>query len=113
MSNDQPAGDPGVDPAFDPACELCEAAPITPRLYEDELCWVAECESCFVPMVVWKRHDPEPPAEVRVDLIRRLAHVVDEQYGYEYFIDDHLRTIPHHYHAHARRRDGWGRSLRR
>jgi len=24
--------------------------------------------------------------------------------GYEYWIDDRLRTIPTHYHAHSRRR---------
>jgi len=95
-------------------CELCEAAPITQWYYEDEMCWVAECEACFVAMVVWKVHDPVPPEEVRVVLFERLAHVVDEHYGYEYFIDDRLRTIPDHYHAHARRRGGmFGQGQRR
>ena len=95
------------DPVVDDTCELCEAAPITQRYYEDDLCWVAECEACFVPMVVWKEHDPEPPAEVRVVLLERLAQVMDEHVGWEYFVDDHMRTLPHHYHAHARRRGGW------
>ncbi len=89
-----------------PHCDLCEAAPITPRLYEDELCWVAECESCWVPMVVWNEHDPNPPEEVRAVMISRLALVVDQHYGFEYFVDENMRTIPDHYHAHARRR-GW------
>lgn len=87
-------------------CELCEAAPITPRLYEDEMCWAAECESCWVPMVVWKCHDPNPPEEVRAVLISRLAQVVDQHYGFEFFVDDHMRTIPDHYHAHGRPRNG-------
>ena len=34
------------------SCELCRAARITPWYHEDEICWVAECEICAVPMVV-------------------------------------------------------------
>jgi hypothetical protein len=85
-------------------CELCEAAPITPRYYEDELCWVAECEACFVPMVVWKRHDPNPPEEVRVVLLNILSEVVLRECSFEHWVDENMRSIPDHYHAHARRR---------
>ena len=42
-------------------CDLCEAARITPWFHEDDLCWIAECEICAVPMVVWREHDPDPP----------------------------------------------------
>ena len=49
----------------DPGCELCEAARITEWFHEDDVCWVAACEVCDVPMVVWKQHGNEPPdAEV-------------------------------------------------
>jgi hypothetical protein len=97
-----------------PTCELCEAAPITERFYEDDLCWVAECESCSVPMVVWKRHDPDPPEEIRVVLLKRLADVMELHFESEWWLDDNLRSIPHHYHAHARTRGGFfGRSSRR
>ncbi len=85
-------------------CELCEAARGTDWYHDDELCWVAECESCFVPMVVWKVHDPDPPAEVRDRLHATLLSVVAERFDHEVWIDDHLRSIPDHYHAHARRR---------
>jgi hypothetical protein len=51
----------------DEACELCDASRTTEWFHDDELCWVAECESCFVPMVVWRQHDPDPPEEIRVD----------------------------------------------
>ena len=95
-------------------CELCDAARLTHWFYEDDVCWVAECESCNVPMVVWKRHDPEPPDEVRAELHARLAAVVVEHYLDEHFVDDRLRTIPTHYHAHARPRRGpFGGGLRR
>ncbi len=33
-------------------CDLCRAARITPWYHEDEICWIAECEICAVPMVV-------------------------------------------------------------
>ncbi len=103
---------PGV--AFDPECELCEAAPLTERFHDDELCWIAECESCSVPMVVWKRHDPTPPVEVRSLLHERLLTVVGHHFEDEVWVDEHLRSIPTHYHAHARRRRGFpGEPLRR
>ena len=49
-------------------CDLCEAARITPWFHEDDVCWIAECEICYVPMVVWRLHGTEPPAE-------HLAHM--------------------------------------
>lgn len=88
-------------------CELCEAARLTEWFYDDEECWIAECEQCAVPMVVWRNHDPAPPDDVKAVLWRRLAAVVAEHYDYEHWIDDRLRTIPDHYHAHARPRGGF------
>lgn len=105
--------------SVDPACELCQAARLSEWFYEDDVCWVAECESCGVPMVVWKVHDPAPPDDVKAALHARLAVVVgefyvDEQGGSAHTVDDVLRTIPTHYHAHARGRRGLlGPGLRR
>jgi hypothetical protein len=84
-------------------CELCEAARITPWHYEDDECWIADCEFCDVPMVVWKRHDAHPPDAVKAMLHAKLA----EHVPFEHFIDDHMRNIPDHYHAHARRKPTW------
>ncbi|MEY2959300.1 MAG: hypothetical protein RLZZ01_1868 [Actinomycetota bacterium] len=90
---------------MDPAdCDLCAAAPITTWWWDDETCWVAECESCGVPMVVWKVHDPEPPPAVKAELLDRLRTVADVHGPEDYWIDDRLRSVPDHYHAHARRR---------
>ena len=83
-------------------CDLCEAAPLTERYYEDELCWVAECEACFVPMVVWKVHEPSPPEDVRTRLHGILLQVAMTVFDYEPYVDDNMRNIPDHYHAHAR-----------
>lgn len=93
-----------------PACELCEAALITTRYFEDDVCWIADCEVCAVPMVVWRVHDPSPPASVRERLHQRLAAIADEQLGPgRWSIDDVMRNIPDHYHAHARRPFAWRR----
>lgn len=95
-------------------CELCEASRMTEWFYEDEACWIAECEQCAVPMVVWKAHDPNPPEEIRVILLDLLAHVVKEYFDFEHYVDDDMRSIPAHYHAHARPRGGFfGHDLRR
>ena len=85
-------------------CELCEAAPLTPWWFEDDVCWVAECESCSVPMVVWRVHGAEPPIDLRERMLDRLREVADVQGPARYWVDDAPRTIPDHWHAHARRR---------
>jgi len=89
-------------------CDLCEAARVTPWFYEDDLCWVAECEFCSVPMVVLREHVRDPPEAVKAALHDRLADVVGQQFDFDHWVDDNMRNIPDHYHAHARRR--WGNS---
>lgn len=91
-------------------CELCEAARMTQWFHEDDLCWVAECEVCGVPMVVWNSHG-NAPAEDEVDaMIGHLDRVAKEVFaGREYSIDRMMRQIPDHFHAHARDRGWWAR----
>ncbi len=91
-------------------CDLCEAAPLTKRYFDDELCWIADCEICLVPMVVWRVHSPSPPDDVKKRLLENLTRVANEQFGEgEWKIDDHMRNIPDHYHAHARPPSFWRR----
>ena len=94
-------------PSPSPGCELCAATPFTEWFYEDDECWVAECESCSVPMIVWRRHHPQPPTDVRRRLHERLTAVIGEHFTDEIWIDENMRTIPTHYHAHARPRRGF------
>ncbi|MET0144505.1 MAG: hypothetical protein ABW122_00505 [Ilumatobacteraceae bacterium] len=99
---------------IDAGCELCEAARFTEWFYDDDECWIAECESCMVPMVVWRVHDPHPPEDVKVSLHAKLAAVMAATFEGEHVVDDNLRTIPTHYHAHARPKGGlFGPGLRR
>ena len=95
-------------------CDLCTAARITPWFHEDELCWIAECEICATPMVVLRWHERAPDEDVKAELHARLAAVVAEHFTFEHYVDDNMRNIPDHYHAHARPKGGFfGHGLRR
>jgi hypothetical protein len=80
---------------------------MTEWFYDDDDCWIAECEACAVPMVVWRVHDPTPPDDVKASLWARLVEVTTTAYDFDPWIDDHMRSIPTHYHAHARPRDAY------
>jgi len=93
-----------------PGCDLCEAARMTEWFFEDDVCWIAECEVCDVPMVVWRHHGNEPP-EADVDhMLDRLAVVADRRLGEgNWSYDRVMRQIPDHFHAHARDPQWWSR----
>jgi hypothetical protein len=94
-------------------CELCAAARITPWYYEDDVCWVAECEICAVPMVVWRRHGISPSVVETEHMHARLRQAAAQHYG-PIWIDDRMRTIADHYHAHGRPEGGFfGRDFAR
>ena len=94
-------------------CELCEAARFTPWHHEDDVCWVADCEVCDVPMVVWNWHGAEPPEEAVDHMLGQLNRVATELFGEDkYNIDRIMRQIPNHFHAHARDHDWWSRRFR-
>ena len=83
-------------------CELCEAARFTHWYVDDATCWIADCEACLVPMVVWKPHGVEPSAAEVAHMLDQLARVGQERFGDDVSIDTDMRTIPDHWHAHAR-----------
>jgi hypothetical protein len=77
---------------------------------EDEVCWVADCEACDVPMVVWKRHGSEPPDADIEHMLGQLSEVATERFGSgEFSVDRVMRQIPDHFHAHARDTSWWSR----
>jgi hypothetical protein len=105
MSDATPSGERQEWPRRDD-CDLCEAARITEWFHEDEVCWIAECEICGVPMVVWRQHGTTPPAVHLDHMLERLRAVAADRLG-EFWVDDHMRNIPDHFHAHARPRGGF------
>jgi hypothetical protein len=95
-------------------CELCEAAHLTTWYHEDDVCWVADCEICAVPMVVWRTHAIDPPEDVRAHMVAALGRVADDVLGVgTWSIDDVMRQIPDHFHAHARDPNWWVRRVDR
>jgi hypothetical protein len=91
-------------------CPLCEAARLTHRYHEDELCWVADCEVCDVPMVVWRWHGASPPPAEVEHMLARLEEAATSRFGPGGFrLDPVMRQIPDHYHAHARDPSWWAR----
>ena len=88
-------------------CLLCTADHVTPWLFEDDDCWIAECVVCRTPMVVWRTHGL-PDENLESEFLRRLERVAGERYGEEgYWIDAERRKIPDHWHAHARPANGF------
>lgn len=85
----------------DPTCELCEAARLTTWYHEDDLCWVAECEACAVPMVVWRPHGIDPSEHDEARMLAVLDRVAGDVWD-GHWIDPDRRSIPDHWHVHAR-----------
>jgi len=84
-----------------PTCDLCAAARITTWHHEDDVCWIADCELCAVPMVVWRSHGTTPSGGDVAHMIAMLERVAASRFA-EYAVDDQRRNIPDHWHAHAR-----------
>lgn len=81
--------------------------------HEDNVCWIADCEVCNIPMVVWRHHGTDPPAADVDHMMGELTRVADTVFaGTEWSIDRNMRQIPDHFHAHARDKNWWFRRLR-
>ena len=81
--------------------------------HEDDVCWIADCEVCDVPMVVWRHHGTEPPETDVEHMLRELTRVGDTVFaGSEWSIDRNMRQIPDHFHAHARDKNWYFRRFR-
>lgn len=92
--------------SIDPGCPLCRADKITPWHHEDVVCWIADCEICATPMVVWRSHGIEPPEDELDHMMDRLAEVAAVEVG-PFWVDSNMRNIPDHFHAHARPEGGF------
>ncbi len=93
-----------AQPVPDVDCDLCEAATMTTRFFSDDLCWIADCESCDVPMVVWNHHGKPSTADAAA-MAERLRRVAQDRYaemGVDWQFDREQRQIVDHWHVHAR-----------
>lgn len=84
-------------------CELCAADRYTHWYSVDEICWVADCDACSTPMVVWNQHGTNPDDAHVEHMLERLTAAGIERFGAGGFtIDRTMRQMPTHFHAHAR-----------
>jgi hypothetical protein len=87
---------------------------MTTWYHEDDVCWVADCEICDVPMVVWRDHGATPSDDAVAHMIGHLERIATERFGEGgYSVDRVMRQIPDHFHAHARDPNWWYRRFTR
>jgi protein-tyrosine phosphatase len=84
-------------------CELCKNERLTPRFHEDHVCWVAFCKTCKCPMVVLRRHSMQPTKAEKAHMTQLLFRAFGAwRPGWACKVDERQRTIPDHFHMHAR-----------
>jgi len=81
---------------FDPNCPLCRKEPLTPHIYEDEVCWVCYCATHRdTPMIVLNDHRPYPTEEEWLH-IRKVAKDLFPLRRFRGF----MGSMPDHWHEH-------------
>lgn len=76
-------------------CELCKRKKKTKWHFEDEDWWIVSCETCDVPMAVYKEHTMRIPLH---DVIY-ITHIIYETFG-DVSIRFSQRKIKKHFHFH-------------
>ena len=62
----------------------------------------------------WRFHGTEPPSDHLAHMHTELGRVAGETLTVDHYVDDNMRNIPDHYHAHARPKGGFfGHGFRR
>ena len=85
------------------ACPLCSLEQRT-HWYTETPQWVIlQCDTCAVPMAVWRAHTEDIPEEEKAAMLAELARVADIELGQgRWWLDGIRRMIPEHPHWHAR-----------
>jgi len=84
-------------------CELCLLKRRTNVYIDNEYFIIMDCDSCHVPMIVWKDHTmsvPKPDEQVMESFLTECGR---QFYGDKpFFIDKKQRAVLDHIHWHAR-----------
>ena len=86
-------------------CDLCILKRKTNTYMDTKKFIILDCDTCHVPMAVWKEHTMEID-EHYSELMESMLHKVAKKFyenEYAYHIDKNQRKIPDHLHWHARR----------
>ena len=91
---------------MDDVCDLCLLKRKTNVYIDNEYFIIMDCDSCHVPMVVWKEHTmdvPEPDEQMMKAFLIEVSNQFYESWdGKGYFIDKNQRAVLDHLHWHAR-----------
>jgi len=78
-------------------CDLCLAEKLTKWYYEDDICWIADCKSCKIPMLVFKQHTMKVPLwEVRYSFIPLILGL----FGSKVRLRFQANSCKGHFHIH-------------
>ena len=78
---------------INPNCELCQRERLTEWYYSDDVCWMAECALCGVPMIVFNGH--QRPTISEIEHMKQVSETHFPDYGWR-----NERLIPDHWHKH-------------
>ena len=84
-------------------CPLCTLERCTDWYTATPLWVILQCDSCGVPMAVWRGHTEDIPEDGKRAMLAELARVADVELGEgRWWLDSIRRMIPEHPHWHAR-----------
>ena len=85
------------------ACPLCILDRRT-HWYRETPRWIIlDCETCGVPMAVWREHSEDISEDEKTAMLEELSRTADRQLGEgRWRLDSIRRMIPDHPHWHAR-----------
>ena len=89
-------------------CDLCLLKRKTNVYLDNEYFIIMDCDSCQVPMIVWKEHTMDVPDPDKQMMKAFLIEVSNQFYeDKSYFIDKTQRDVLDHIHWHARSEQDW------
>jgi len=77
-------------------CELCTLEKRTRWFYEDSEFIILECDTCHIPMIVWKYHGMNL-TERKITYIKKLS---EDLFGSQITFREEQRKIKDHWHIH-------------
>ena len=84
-------------------CDLCILERKTNIYMETDKFIILDCDSCHIPMSVWKEHTMSIDKGHELWMEKRLSKIGEVFYkGKPFFIDKVQRKIPNHLHWHCR-----------
>jgi hypothetical protein len=85
------------------SCLLCALEERTPWYTATPRWVILQCDTCGVPMAVWREHTEAIPEAEKAAMLAELSRVADRELGPgSWWLDSVRRMIPEHPHWHAR-----------